>query len=77
MKPVRVKCYSGQAYADRPVSFTLEGIACGIEGVEREWYEPGTKHFHVRTADNRQVELCYSDQSHEWSMSDPGGKEPG
>ena len=77
MKPVQVRCYSGRAYADRPVSFAVEGVTHSVEDVEREWQEPGTRHFQVRTEDNQRVELCYNDRNCAWSVRDLGGKELG
>ena len=77
MKPVLVKCYSGRAYADRPVSFMLNGVRYSVESVEKEWWEPGVKHFRVRTGDNKRAELCYNGQNCAWSVSDLGGKELG
>lgn len=77
MKPVQVHCYSGRAYADRPIFFTLEGVTYSVHSVEKEWREPGTKHFRVCIGDNVHVELCYNERNDEWSVSDPGGKELG
>ena len=77
MKPVQVHCFSGRAYEERPIFFTLEGLTYSVHSVEKEWREPGTKHFLVCTGDNKRVELCYNEQTHEWSISDLGGKESG
>lgn len=77
MKPVQVKCYSGRVYAERPISFILDDIPHTVRSVEKEWRGPGAKHFLVITSENRHIELCYNEQNHEWSASDPGGKEPG
>ncbi len=76
MRPVHVTCFSGRAYAGRPIFYTLEGTTYSIHSVEKEWLEPGTKHFLVCTGDEQYVELCYNEQTDEWSASDPGGKEP-
>jgi hypothetical protein len=77
VKPAQVKCYSGRGYEERPIFFTMEGVTYSIHSVEKEWREPGAKHFLVCTGDNKRVELCYNEQNHEWSVSDPGEKELG
>jgi hypothetical protein len=77
VKPVQVTCHSGRAYADRPIFFTLEGVTYSVHSVEKEWLEPGTRHFLVCTGDNERVELCYNERDCAWSVSDPGGKEQG
>ena len=66
-QPVKVKCYSGQTYAERPDSFIWEGTEHKIERVEKEWLEPGEKHFTVRTEDERLFQLCYHEQEDKWS----------
>lgn len=38
---LRVNCYSGQSYAERPKSFLWEGAEYEVEEIEREWREPG------------------------------------
>jgi hypothetical protein len=64
---VRVTCYSGQAYAERPVSFRWQGETHQVAKIEREWREPRERHFLVRTEDERLFELCYQEQQDMWS----------
>jgi hypothetical protein len=64
---IRVNCYSGQTYAERPESFIWEGTEYKVAKLEKEWLEPGEKHFLVRTEDKKLFELCYYEQSDEWS----------
>ncbi len=64
---IDVTCYSGQTYAERPYSFRWEGAEHRVKEVEKEWREPGEKHFRVRTAENRLFELCYHEKEDEWS----------
>jgi DNA-binding Lrp family transcriptional regulator len=77
MKGVEVHCYSGHAYAVRPTSFVWQNVAYRVKTVEKEWREPGAKHFQVSTEDNRFFELCYNGQQDEWSIIEPGEKERG
>jgi hypothetical protein len=67
MQPVKVRCYSGQTYAERPASFIWEGAEYKVQKLEKEWLEPGEKHFLVHSEDERLFELCYHEQEDEWS----------
>jgi hypothetical protein len=77
MTDPQVQCYSGREYAERPVSFTWQGVTHRVKAVEKEWHEPGAKHFRVSTVDSQLFELCYNVQQDKWSIGEPGGKELG
>ena len=64
---VQVTCYSGHTYPERPQSFTWEGQIQRVEKVEKEWREPGWKHFMVCTEKDRRFELCYYEEAGRWS----------
>ena len=72
MKEVQVQCYSGHTYAERPDSFVYQGEVYKVERVEREWREPGERHFRVRTGDRKLFELCYNEQKDEWVLREIG-----
>lgn len=72
---VRVQCYSGNTYAERPVSFVYHGEAYKVERVEMEWREPGERHFRVLAGDRNFFELCYNEYNDEWSLKELGRKE--
>ncbi len=65
-EPVQVTCYSGHTYAERPESFVGEGTEYRVKDVEKEWQEPGKRHFRVCTDDDRMFELCYYEDSGQW-----------
>lgn len=65
-----VRCYSGQSYAERPKSFTWEGIEYEVAEIEREWRGVGTKNFRVRTKDNKLFQLCYNESQDQWSLTE-------
>ena len=65
-----VRCYSGQTYAERPKSFTWEGVEYKVEEIEKEWREPEERHFQVRTKDNKLFQLCYNESQDHWSLTD-------
>jgi hypothetical protein len=71
---VLVSCYSGRAYADRPVSLIWEGIEHKIAEVEKEWLEPGARLFKVRTEDGRFFVLSYNERGDEWSAFEIAGR---
>ncbi len=68
LENVKVKCYSGHTYAERPVSFVWEGVEYEVAEIEKAWLEPGERHFKVRTRDNRFFQLCYNEISKRWSV---------
>ena len=63
---LKVNCYSGQTYAERPVSFVWEGTEYQVEEIEKAWLEPGERHFQVRTKDNKRFRLCYNMTKDQW-----------
>ena len=65
---LKVHCYSGHTYPERPISYVWEGREQKVLEVEREWLEPGRKRFRVRTEDGRSFELCYDMQQDVWSL---------
>jgi hypothetical protein len=72
--PIRVACCSGRSYADRPTSFVLNGERYDIAGIEREWLEPGGKHFIVRAAiagnpeSEKRCHICYDTKEDLWRL---------
>lgn len=67
---LKVNCYSGQTYAERPVSFTWEGKEYEVAEIEKEWRGVGTKNFRVRTKDNKLFQLCYNESQDQWSLTE-------
>ncbi len=67
---VQVACYSGRTYAERPTAFLWEGIEQRVRKIEREWQEPGEKHFRIYTEDDRLFELCYYEDGDRWLVTE-------
>lgn len=67
---LKVSCYSGQTYAERPRSFVWAGVEYEVEEIEKEWREPGERHFQVRTKDNKLFRLCYNEAEERWSLTE-------
>jgi hypothetical protein len=76
MADLEVNCYSGHTYAERPLSFTWQGIGYKVKEVEKAWQEPGERCFLVKTGDNKSFQLCYNEANDEWSITKPA-KEQG
>lgn len=80
MKNLNVRCYSGHAYAERPLSFNWLGKEQQIAKIESQWEEPAQKCFRVRTEDNKKFNLCYNEAQNMWSAAEiapqAGEKEP-
>jgi hypothetical protein len=65
-----VRCYSGQTYAERPLSFNWENKEYEVAEIEAEWRGEGTKNFRVRTKDNKLFQLCYNESQDKWSLTE-------
>jgi hypothetical protein len=65
---LRVNCYSGHTYAERPLSFRWDDKEYQVEEIERAWVEPGKRCFQMRTGDNKTFKLCYNEITTEWSI---------
>ena len=72
---VQVQCYSGRSYADRPASFVWQDKHYKVKDIEKEWLEPGKKHFVVITRggergecekDEKRFEICYDERGDSW-----------
>jgi hypothetical protein len=67
-KVVRVECYSGSRYGERPVSFILGDEQYVVKAVEKSWRTPSAIHFRVQTGDNESFELTYREKTDEWNI---------
>jgi len=76
MVELKVNCYSGHTYAERPLSFTWQGIDYRVKEIEKAWQEPRKRCFLVKTRDNKSFKLCYNEAQDEWSIIEPA-KEQG
>jgi len=71
---LKVNCYSGHTYAERPDFFLWQGIEYEVKEIEKAWLEPGERHFQVRTGDNKLFQLCYNETEQQWSLKEPTGE---
>jgi len=67
---LKVKCYSGHTYAERPKSFEWEGEEYEVAEIEKAWQGPGKRYFQVRTKDNKLFRLCYNEAEEQWSLTE-------
>ena len=65
---LKVKCYSGHTYAQRPESFFWQNKEHKISRIEKEWLEPGKRFFKVVTEDEKVFELCYNEAQDQWRL---------
>ena len=68
LNDLEVNCYSGYTYAERPFSFTWQGINYEVETIEKNWQEPQKRYFQVKTIDNKLFQLCYNETKKWWSL---------
>ena len=66
MSNLKVRCYSGHTYAERPESFRWQGIEYEVDKIEKAWREPGEQHFQVHTRDSKTFQLCYNGVKKQW-----------
>ena len=69
MNNLKVSCYSGHTYGERPKSFLWEGVEYHIQEIENSWQEPGERHFQIRTGDKKIFRLCYNEARKQWSLT--------
>jgi len=67
---LKVNCYSGHTYAQRPESFQWQGAKYEVTGLEKAWREPDSRCFQVSTGDNKLFNLCYNETQHQWSLTE-------
>ena len=65
---LEVNCYSGHTYAERPKSFTWQGVEYEVAEIEKAWQEPGKRCFQVSTRDNKLFNLCSNETKNQWSL---------
>jgi len=64
---LKVNCYSGYTYAERPRSFLWQGTEYKVQQIEKAWQEPGKKLFKITTDKGNAFELCYNEAEERWS----------
>ncbi len=67
-RPVKVTCYSGHKYAERPLSFVWGAKEHQVKEIEHEWQAPGARLFQVRTVEGRVFILSYNEKYDEWAV---------
>ena len=70
MNNLKVNCYSGHTYAERPTSFLWQGTEYKVKEIEKEWREPGRKLFKVTTDIGKSFKLCYNEANGQWSATE-------
>jgi len=63
---LKVNCYSGHTYAERPRSFLWQETEYKVAEIEKAWQEQGKKLFKVTTEQGKSFELCYNEISDQW-----------
>ena len=70
MSGVHVRCHSGRTYAERPASFAWHGEQHEVKAIEREWLEPGERHFWVRTEGAKAFHVYYREREDTWLLAE-------
>ena len=64
---VRVGCYAGHRYPERPRWVELEGVRVEVDSVESEWREEDRFGYRVALRDGRRLLLYYVPSEELWS----------
>ena len=64
---VRVGCYAGQRYPERPLWVEIEGKRAEVASIENEWREDDRMGYLVQLSDGRRVLLSYVPRADVWS----------
>ena len=66
----QVECYSGSAYAERPIAFQWEGQRVYVNDIQERWRLPGRLCFRVGVEDGRRFELFYNELNDVWEINE-------
>jgi len=66
--PIHVDAYSGYKPNERPRQFTLDEVACEIDVVLDQWYEPSAIYFKVQSTEGKTYLLRYDEEADEWTL---------
>ena len=64
--PIKVSCYSGTEYPERPLLLEWGDEYYIVSEVVRSWRTPGCKWFQVKTADERVWTIFYDEHQDIW-----------
>jgi len=64
---VKVECYAGSRYPERPRALLVEGCRLPVVEVEAQARTPGQLRFRVRVSDGRRFSLVYHQVQDVWS----------
>ena len=65
-----VECYSGAAYAERPVAVHWQGQRLVVEQVLRSWRTPDGPGFEVTVASQRKFRLQFDEATGTWDVQE-------
>lgn len=69
-RPVKIECHSGYTYPERPTAIVMDVRRLEIAQIISEARSPSGKHFRVKTADVRELDLEYFVEKDEWIITD-------
>ena len=67
---LKVECYSGHAYAERPVAFVWGGRRYQVERILKQWRSPRGPGFRVLASGGVPFELTYDEIKDQWSLKE-------
>ncbi len=65
---MRVDCKASYSGCDYPKSFIWQSNRLTVKHINKEWREPGVKHFLVTTCNGGRFNLAFSETSGSWNI---------
>lgn len=65
---IKVECYAGSRYPERPRALLVDGRRLPVEEVEAQARTPGQLRFRVRVSDGRRFSLVYDQVQDAWDV---------
>jgi len=65
---VKVECYAGSRYPERPRALLVDGRRLSVKEVEAQDRTPGQLRFRVRVSDGRRFSLVYDQVQDAWDV---------
>lgn len=70
---MQVDCKAGYSVCDYPKSFNWQGSCQSVRHINKEWREPGAKHYLVTAGSGSCFKLTFSETSGSWSIVEVSG----
>ena len=67
---VKVWCYAGYKYPERPTAFLYEGRKLTVHKVQSTWKTEDSENFLVHTTYGKEIVLIYNPSEDKWNLQE-------